>query len=415
MFSFLSATQILLVEKYFLIFVVCTFVGWLIEVSYRSFQQKHFVNAGFLKGPFLPIYGAGALLVLGIDSFSHSTPLWTQWLIYGVTLTLVEYAIGATSEKVFGVVLWDYSQNRFQLNGRICLFFSILWATLATFFRYLMYPYIVQALALIGGAWSHVLAMTMFLYFVVDFLISLAMLGHLVSYISRIHLHNIGISDKDVEKMKAYFARLLNAYPNLKGYWEASFQYGIKNRIDEKISELHRRFFDFVASRLPRDQEFRGNIRDIIRNAEFQRLREFFHHKDSIYHHSLRVALLSYRIGKYAHMDYRAMARGGLLHDFFLYDWRRHDLPDLAKHKFHGFAHPHIALRNAELHFQLTNWERDIIVKHMWPLTLRPPRYKEALVVSLVDKYVASGEFWERIRGNQNESVRFSTSEATKK
>jgi len=75
--------------------------------------------------------------------------------------------------------------------------------------------------------------------------------------------------------------------------------------------------------------------------------------------------------------------RGGLLHDFFLYDWHVKN----QRKGLHGFTHPRVALENAIEHFDLNDTEKDIIEKHMWPLTIRLPKTKESLVVSLVDKY----------------------------
>jgi uncharacterized protein len=92
-------------------------------------------------------------------------------------------------------------------------------------------------------------------------------------------------------------------------------------------------------------------------------------------------------------LDYQSAARGALLHDFFLYDWRNHDVPDLPAGKFHGIEHPKIALANAKKHFVLNDIEKDIVRKHMWPLTLVPPKYKESFIVSFADKYLASKEF----------------------
>jgi uncharacterized protein len=71
-------------------------------------------------------------------------------------------------------------------------------------------------------------------------------------------------------------------------------------------------------------------------------------------------------------------------------------VPDLPREKFHGFAHPRIALDNAERHFTLNDTERDCILRHMWPLTLMPPRTRESFVVSMVDKWVASRELLRR-------------------
>jgi len=123
------------------------------------------------------------------------------------------------------------------------------------------------------------------------------------------------------------------------------------------------------------------------------KLKNYYHHNSSIFEHAEIVSWISYSICKYLNLDYASAARGALLHDFFLYDWRNHDEPELAKEKFHGFEHPKIALENSRKHFNLNKIEEDIIIKHMWPLTLLPPRYRESFIVTFVDKYTASREF----------------------
>lgn len=381
-------------SKFILVFSICAFAGWLIEVAYRSFHQKRFINAGFLNGPFLPIYGLGAIFVLSFDPLIHGQTVIVRLIAYGLALTAVEYAIGALSEHLFGLVLWDYSQDKFNIHGRVCLLFSLIWAALAFGFRYAVYPFIDLFVKRVDGNASHFVAAALIVYFIVDFIASTALLQNFVARLSSIHIRRMRFSTKEMGRLNESYQRLLTAFPNLKGYLEASFSHGIKSRIDEKVSELHLRFFQFVESRHPRDEEFRAIVSDIVKNKEFQRLKEFRHHDDTIYNHSLKVALIAYRIGKYLNLDYRAIARGGLLHDFFLYDWRNHSLPELAKEKFHGLEHPAIALKNAERHFQIGTLERDIILRHMWPLTLRPPRFWESLLVTFVDKYVSTFEFW---------------------
>ncbi len=100
--------------------------------------------------------------------------------------------------------------------------------------------------------------------------------------------------------------------------------------------------------------------------------------------HSVAVALYSLRLARAFRLRVcaRALVRGALLHDYFLYDWHEKD----ASHRLHGFHHPRTALVNAGRDYALTPVERDIILKHMFPLTPRPPRYLESLLVCLVDK-----------------------------
>jgi uncharacterized protein len=163
------------------------------------------------------------------------------------------------------------------------------------------------------------------------------------------------------------------------------------NRLTENIETI-------MNDRKPAEQEFNAIVSDILDNEEFLKLKNFFHTNSSIYEHARIVSYLAYRLCKYLNLDYTSAARGALLHDFFLYDWRNHDLPELAKDKYHGVAHPKIALNNALKHFKLNDLEKDIIVKHMWPLTLIPPRYQESYIVTFTDKYVASREFIDEFR-----------------
>ena len=82
------------------------------------------------------------------------------------------------------------------------------------------------------------------------------------------------------------------------------------------------------------------------------------------------------------------MIRGALLHDYFLYDWHEKG----ENHRLHGFYHPKRALLNARKHFDLNGIEEDIIIKHMFPLTFPAPKYKESVIVCIVDKWISTKE-----------------------
>lgn len=147
------------------------------------------------------------------------------------------------------------------------------------------------------------------------------------------------------------------------------------------------------ASRLlPSKLEYLACVHDILYHEQFYRLNEFYHHSGPIYEHSRRVSYWSYVVTKLLSMDYTAAARGGLLHDFFLYDYRERKRID-AKKSLHGKEHPQIALENSRLHFEVDPRQEDIIIKHMFPKTRDLPRYVESVIVSLVDKCVATYEY----------------------
>ena len=108
------------------IFFIYAFLGWCTEVAYAALKTGHFVNRGFLNGPLCPVYGFGVVIVLGC-----LTPLKENFLILflgSVVLTsLLEWLTGFILEKLFRQRWWDYSNEPFNLNGYICLRFSIVW------------------------------------------------------------------------------------------------------------------------------------------------------------------------------------------------------------------------------------------------------------------------------------------------
>ena len=148
----------------------------------------------------------------------------------------------------------------------------------------------------------------------------------------------------------------------------------------------------------PEDRvRFYTQIEPLLGCEQVRQMEDYIQHGDtSCLQHCIAVSYYSYmickRFGLTKHES--ALIRGALLHDFFLYDW--HD----KQHRFHGFTHPRTALENAESFFELDDRERDIISRHMWPLTVRLPRYRETMIVSLVDKYCSVFEFFCPLLGN---------------
>ena len=131
---------------------------------------------------------------------------------------------------------------------------------------------------------------------------------------------------------------------------------------------------------------FEAAVKDLLASPSVQAMKQVSQHVDvNCFDHSVYVAYVSFLISRRFGLDSVAAARGGLLHDLFLYDWRTD-----AHDGMHLFSHPQAALRNAEQNWELTDKEKDIILKHMWPVTpLKVPRYRESFVVNGADKLCA--------------------------
>ena len=128
---------------------------------------------------------------------------------------------------------------------------------------------------------------------------------------------------------------------------------------------------------------------DILRSDGFKREKEYIQHgKVSVYEHSVAVAAMCVSIADELHLnvDMRALVRGALLHDYFLYDWHE------SGHAWHGFTHASRALLLASLDFRLGDAERDMISHHMFPLNRRAPRTREGVLLCAADKICALAE-----------------------
>lgn len=135
-------------------------------------------------------------------------------------------------------------------------------------------------------------------------------------------------------------------------------------------------------------RQIRQDASDILKSRNFRRTKEYIQHGNmTVNAHVMNVARYSLLLNEKLHVqcNRRALVRGALLHDYFLYDWH---IPDRNNsHRLHGFYHPGIALKNAAREYRLTDKEKDIIKKHMWPLTVIPPGCREAWVVTTADKW----------------------------
>ncbi|MBR4731645.1 MAG: HD domain-containing protein [Lachnospiraceae bacterium] len=156
----------------------------------------------------------------------------------------------------------------------------------------------------------------------------------------------------------------------------------------ERHRELHR--------------QIRAAAGDILESNNFMSTKGHIQHGDmTVNQHCVNVAKLSIAISEKLHIrcQREEMIRGALLHDYFLYDWHVGDAK--KPHNLHGFYHPGIALNNASRDYDLTPRERDIIEKHMWPLTLtKIPRCREAWIVTTADKWCSLLETIHYVHGH---------------
>lgn len=146
--------------------------------------------------------------------------------------------------------------------------------------------------------------------------------------------------------------------------------------------------------KIENETEFQEIIYELIQNPTVQEMRNYRQHfQTSCYEHCYQAAYYCYKIAKKFHWDYRSATRAAMLHDLFLYDWRE----KTDRHGLHAYTHGKTACQNASALFPLSDKEKDIITKHMWPVTLALPKSKEGFLLTFVDKYCAIEESFEQL------------------
>lgn len=210
------------IEIYLLLFLTYAFLGWCMEVICKWIQYKRFINRDFLIGPYCPIYGWGALAIT-ILLKRYTDDVVALFVMAVVICSVIEYFTSYFMEKKYHARWWDYSDKKFNINGRICLETMVPFGILGVIIMYVTNPFFMGIYNAIPETALHIIAGVLFVAFIIDNMVS-------SKVISSIHLEEEKIADnteeitteisnrlKQLIKEKSYLhKRLVNAYPNFK-------------------------------------------------------------------------------------------------------------------------------------------------------------------------------------------------------
>jgi uncharacterized membrane protein len=159
----------------FLIFVLFSFLGWSIEVIYAYYKHHKFVNRGFLAGPFCPIYGIGVVIlyvtihtILNQSSMRKSGLIIATFILSALVTTIIEWIVGALLYYFFKTRWWDYSHQKLNFKGYICLKFSIYWGVIGTVVIYSVLPLSFFIIGSLSEPFMEALITLFLIYFVID-------------------------------------------------------------------------------------------------------------------------------------------------------------------------------------------------------------------------------------------------------
>lgn len=222
------------IRIYFLLFMIYAVMGWCIEVIGKLIETKKFINRGFLIGPYCPIYGYGAILITFLLKKYTEDPI-ALFIMAILVCGVLEYLTSYFMEKIFKARWWDYSQRKFNINGRVCLNTIIPFGLLGLFIMYVTNPFFLQILGRLPEVWLNILFWTLLTIYVADTIASTVVISYIKKALKFVgkELDNTEEITKKIKEVltqkSALHRRLLKAYPKLEA---------VKLKIKEKKEEI---------------------------------------------------------------------------------------------------------------------------------------------------------------------------------
>ena len=227
-------------EIYILLFFIYAILGWTMEVVCKLVEKKKFINRGFLIGPYCPIYGYGALLITILLNRYTNDPI-ALFVMGIVVCSILEYLTSYFMEKLFHARWWDYSQRKFNINGRICLRTMIPFGLLGLFMMYISNPFFFSIIEKIPNNELDIICVILLIIYFIDNIISFNIIRNVNITSQKIKDNTEEITEevaedltkkvKEIlERKSVLHRRLIHAFPEMK--------MKIKSKIEESKEKM---------------------------------------------------------------------------------------------------------------------------------------------------------------------------------
>lgn len=243
-------------------FIIYSFLGWCLESVYKTIIFKKPTNSGFLYGPFCPMYGLGAILMISISSLSNN--VLVIFILSFIVFTVWEYIVAVILEKAFKTKYWDYSNLKFNIQGRICLKNSIYWGILGILLVFVIQPLIERFTNLIPENILIYINSILCLAILIDAIITIYRIMVINKKITQLYEIGENIKNKlselknieDIEK--AYKENMQNLIKDLKVK-----QNLLKIKIYKRIIRLKKAFPDIYSENIAKFMKQKIELKDL--------------------------------------------------------------------------------------------------------------------------------------------------------
>ena len=240
---------------YFLLFLIYSFIGWFIEVCNFLVTEKKFINRGFMIGPYCPIYGISSIIMIFyLEQYRDN--VITVFLLAVFVCSIMEYLVSYIMEKLFNARWWDYSNRKFNINGRVCLVNAFLFGLLGIILVYFVNPFLSGLLMKVNVIFLYFIGVIWAIIFFGDFILSMNITYNLRNSLNKLKIDSTEHINKKVSEVienNIFNRRIFKAFPDykinmisireLKDKLEDKFE-DISDKIEEKFEEISDKFED---------------------------------------------------------------------------------------------------------------------------------------------------------------------------
>lgn len=205
------------IKTLFLLFLIYSFLGWLMETIYCSIGSKKFADRGFLIGPICPIYGCGAVAMTIFLKKYLDDPL-VLFIMAVVICSILEYITSFIMEKIFNTRWWDYSNRLFNINGRVCLSNAVCFGALGIILLYFVNPFMISLLGKINEQVLSIICIIFLILLLLDYIFSTIIISKFTKTVKLVRKDSSNDINKKVRELllskSGFYKRLVKAFPN---------------------------------------------------------------------------------------------------------------------------------------------------------------------------------------------------------
>ena len=223
-----------MIEQLLALYYIYSVAGWIMETVSVSIQKRKFVDRGFLIGPYCPIYGTGVVAITVLLK-KYSDDVVATFFMSIIICGILEYMTSYFMEKIFKARWWDYTNRKFNINGRVCLQNLVIFGILGTFIVFVANPFLIKYINMIPITTLHIILGIFSFIFLLDTIVSYKLIFELKDISRELKDNTIEISEKVKKRIRSWkiglYRRFVRAFPRIKDYVRYNRWAEIKKKI----------------------------------------------------------------------------------------------------------------------------------------------------------------------------------------